>query len=170
MRIMTVCLGNICRSPAAEAVLRRRLADAGLADDVTVTSAGLADDVTVTSAGTADDHVGERPHELTLSVGEELGYDFPTVGAQFSAQDLEGADLVLVMDRMNLEDARRLAATDAQRAKVRMMGEFASDVDTAGVREVPDPWGQPRERFEEMYRQIEDAADGVVAAIRDGRL
>lgn len=159
MRIMTVCLGNICRSPAAEAVLTRRLADAGLDHDVTVTS-----------AGTADYHVGERPHELTLSVGEGLGYAFPTVGAQLTTADLEEADLVLVMDHMNLKNARRLAATDAQRAKVRMMGEFASDVDTAGVREVPDPWGHPRERFEEMYRQIEDAADGVVAAIRDGRL
>ncbi len=158
MRIMTVCLGNICRSPAAEAVLRRRIAEAGL------------DDVEVTSAGTADDHAGEQPHELTREVGEELGYDFPTVGAQFSAQDLEGADLVLVMDRMNLEDARRLATTDAQRAKVRLLGEFASDVDAAGVVEVPDPWGRPRGQFEEMYRQIEDAADGVVAAIRDGRV
>mgnify|MGYP002723096418 FL=1 len=50
------------------------------------------------------------------------------------------------------------------------MGEFASDADRAGVREVPDPYGYPRPQFEEMYRQIEDAADGVVAAIRDGRL
>ena len=50
------------------------------------------------------------------------------------------------------------------------MGEFASDADSAGVREVPDPYGCPRPQFEEMYRQIEDAADGVVAAIRDGRL
>ena len=74
------------------------------------------------------------------------------------------------MDRMNLADVRRLATTDAQRAKIRLLGEFASDVETAGVREVPDPWAQPREQFEEMYRQIEDCADGVVAALRAGRL
>ena len=57
MRIMTVCLGNICRSPAAEAVLNRKLAEAGL------------DDVEVTSAGTSDEHVGARPHHLTREVG-----------------------------------------------------------------------------------------------------
>ena len=78
MRIMTVCLGNICRSPAAEAVLTRRLAEAGLDDDVTVTS-----------AGTSAEHVGDRPHELTRAVGGELGYAFPTVGAQLAPADLD---------------------------------------------------------------------------------
>ena len=67
-------------------------------------------------------------------------------------------------------DARRLATTDEQRDRIHLMGEFASDADSAGVREVPDPYGYPRPQVEEMYRQIEDAADGVVAAIRDGRL
>ena len=158
MRIMTVCLGNICRSPAAEAVLRRKLAEAGL------------DDVEVTSAGTADYHVGEQPHELTRAVGTDLGYEFTTVGAQFRPEDLDEQDLVLVMDESNLADVRALVADPEVEAKVRMFGEFASDVESAGVREVPDPWGNPRPVFEEMYRQIEDAADGVVAAVRDGRV
>ncbi|GAA3789868.1 low molecular weight protein-tyrosine-phosphatase [Micrococcus endophyticus] len=159
MRIMTVCLGNICRSPAAEAVLQRKLAEAGLADEVTVTS-----------AGTADYHVGDRPHELTRAVGGELGYAFESVGVHLAAEHLDEADLVLVMDESNLADVHALAATDERRAKVRMMGEFASDAATAGVLEVPDPYGHPRAQFEDMYRQLEDAADGVVAAIRDGRL
>ena len=154
MRIMTVCLGNICRSPAAEAVLNRKLAEAGL------------DDVEVTSAGTSDEHVGARPHHLTREVGGELGYEFPTVGVQLSADLVDDADLILVMDEANLADARRLATTDEQRDRIHLMGEFASDADSAGVREVPDPYGYPRPQFEEMYRQIEDAADGVVAAIR----
>ncbi|MBN6751257.1 low molecular weight protein-tyrosine-phosphatase [Micrococcus luteus] len=158
MRIVTVCLGNICRSPAAEAVLNRKLAEAGL------------DDVEVTSAGTSGEHVGARPHHLTREVGGELGYEFPTVGVQLSADLVDDADLILAMDEANLADARRLATTDEQRDRIHLMGEFASDVDSAGVREVPDPYGYPRPQFEEMYRQIEDAADGVVAAIRDGRL
>ena len=83
---------------------------------------------------------------------------------------VDDADLILVMDEANLADARRLATTDEQRDRIHLMGEFASDADSAGVREVPDPYGYPRPQFEEMYRQIEDAADGVVAAIRDGRL
>ena len=82
MRIMTVCLGNICRSPAAEAVLNRKLAEAGL------------DDVEVTSAGTSDEHVGARPHHLTREVGGELGYEFPTVGVQLSADLVDDADPV----------------------------------------------------------------------------
>lgn len=154
MRIMTVCLGNICRSPAAEAVLNRKLAEAGL-HDVEVTSG---------------EHVGARPHHLTREVGGELGYEFSTVGVQLSADLVDEADLILVMDEANLVDARRLATTAEQRDRIHLMGEFASDADSAGVREVPDPYGYPRPQFEEMYRQIEDAADGVVAAIRDGRL
>ena len=158
MHIMTVCLGNICRSPAAESVLNRKLAEAGL------------DDVEVTSAGTSGEHVGAQPHRLTREVGGELGYEFPTVGVQLAADHLDDADLILVMDESNLANARRLAATEEQRDRIRLLGEFASDVDSVGVREVPDPYGHPRPQFEEMYRQIEDAADGVVAAIRDGRL
>lgn len=159
MRIMTVCMGNICRSPAAEAVLNHKLAEAGLADEVTVTS-----------AGTADYHVGDQPHELTREVGGELGYEFPTVGVHLAAAHLDEADLILVMDGANLADARALTDDVDVQAKVRLLGEFASDADTAGVREVPDPYGHPRAQFEDMYRQIEDAADGVVVAIRDGRL
>ncbi|MDY6055886.1 low molecular weight protein-tyrosine-phosphatase [Micrococcus sp.] len=158
MRIMTVCLGNICRSPAAEAVLRRAFTEAGL------------DDVEVTSAGTADYHVGERPHELTLAVGTELGYEFPTVGAQVRAEDLDTQDLLLVMDESNLADVQALAPDSRRAAKVRLLGEFASDAATAGVQEVPDPWGKPRPAFEAMYRQIEDAAAGVVAAVRERRV
>ena len=168
MRIITVCLGNICRSPAAEAVLRPALAREGLTHDVTDNSAGDRPDrgVEVASAGTADYHVGERPHQLTIEVGEQLGYEFTTRGAQLTSEDLATADLLLVMDESNRANALALAADDAQRAKVRLLGEFASDADTAGVREVPDPWGHPREQFEAMYRQIEDAVPGVVAFVR----
>ena len=158
MRIMTVCLGNICRSPAAEAVLNRKLAEAGLHD------------VEVTSAGTSDEHVGARPHHLTREVGGQLHPHRRELVAQFAADLMDDADLILAMDESNLADARRLATTDEQRDRIHLMGEFASDADSAGVREVPDPYGYPRPQFEEMYRQIEDAADGVVAAIRDGRL
>ena len=159
MRIMTVCLGNICRSPAAEAVLLHKLAEAGLDGEVTVTS-----------AGTADYHVGEQPHRLTREVGGELGYRFDTLGAQFTLADLEATDLVLVMDESNYEDVVALTEDETLREKVHLMGEFASTVDTAGVLEVPDPWSLPRDAFEQMYEQLEDCADGVVAALRSGDL
>lgn len=152
---MTLCLGNICRSPAAEAVLIRKLDEAGL------------DDVTVTSTGTADYHLGARPHHLSMEVGEERGYTFGSVAAQFAADRFDDVDLVLAMDSANEEDALALARTPQDRAKVVRLGVFAGDAHE-GVRDVPDPWGMPRDAYERMYDQIEEAVDGLVRAIQDG--
>ena len=156
MHIMTVCLGNICRSPAAEAVLLHRLEQAGL------------EDVTVSSAGTSDYHLGGPPHELSQAEGESRGYAFTTVAAQFSAEDFDTADLILVMDESNGEDVRALARNAGERAKVVPMGAFASDAADTGARAVPDPYGHPREAFAAMYDQLEEAVDGLVAALQDG--
>lgn len=157
MHIMTVCLGNICRSPAAEAVLLRRLEAAGLTD------------VTVTSAGTADYHVGSRPHELSVAEGEARGYAFGSVALQFAVDHFDEADLVLAMDSANEADILSLARTPEDRAKVVRLGAFASGTDAGvGVTDVPDPWGLPRHAYVAMYDQIEDAVDGLVRAIQDG--
>ena len=158
MHLMTVCLGNICRPPAAEAVLTARLEEAGL------------DDVTVSSAGTADYHVGERPHPQSSAEGESRGYAFTSRGAQFDAADFDTADLVLAMDSSNEEDLLALARSPEDAAKVVRLGAFASDVEETGVRDVPDPWGQSREAFVAMYDQVEDAVAGLVAAIEQGRV
>lgn len=152
---MTVCLGNICRSPAAEAVLVRKLEEAGLSG------------VTVSSAGTADYHVGSRPHPDSIAEGKERGYAFDTAGVQFSAEHFDEADLVLAMDRSNEADILALARTPEDAAKVVRLGAFASD-SVEGVRDVPDPWGLPREAYVRMYDQVEDAVDGLVRAIQDG--
>ncbi|WP_151525937.1 low molecular weight protein-tyrosine-phosphatase [Serinicoccus kebangsaanensis] len=155
MHIMTVCLGNICRSPAAEAVLLARLEEAGV------------DDVTVSSAGTADYHVGERPHPRSMAEGESRGYAFTTRGAQFEPDDFDTADLVVVMDSANEEDVLALARTPEDEAKVVRLGAFGSDGD---ARDVPDPWGQAEEAYVAMYDQIEDAVSGLVAAIDEDRV
>jgi protein-tyrosine phosphatase len=157
MRIMTVCLGNICRSPAAEAVLVRRLEAAGLAD------------VTVTSAGTADYHVGSRPHHHSVAEGEGRGYVFDSVALQFVADHFDDVDLILAMDRSNEADLLALARTPQDRAKVVRLGAFAADT-TGEVLDVPDPWGLPRDAYAGMFDQIEDAVDGLVQAIQDGTL
>ncbi|GAA1163952.1 low molecular weight protein-tyrosine-phosphatase [Ornithinimicrobium humiphilum] len=157
MHLLTVCLGNICRSPAAEAVLLHRLAEAGL------------DDVTVSSAGTADYHVGTRPHELSRAEGEHRGYSFGSVAEQFAPDHFDRADLVLVMDSDNEADVLALARTPEDAAKVVRLGAFASDA-PEGVRDVPDPWGHPREAYAAMYDQVEDAVDGLVRALADGTL
>ncbi len=155
MHIMAVCLGNICRSPAAEAVLVRKLEDAGL------------DGVTVSSAGTADYHVGSRPHHHSVAEGEGRGYLFESVGVQLVADDFDEADLIVAMDSANEADILALARTPQDQAKVVRLGAFASDTD-AGVLDVPDPWGLPRDAYVRMYDQLEDAVDGLVRALQDG--
>lgn len=157
MRILTVCLGNICRSPAAEAVLIHALEEAGL------------DDVTVTSAGTADYHVGERPHRPSVAEGERRGYTFGTRGIQFEADHFDRADLILAMDATNEADVLALAPTPQDAAKVVRLGAFASDAGD-GLRDVPDPWGQPDAAYVEMYDQIEDAVHGLVRALQEDSL
>lgn len=157
MRIMTVCLGNICRSPAAESVLLHRLREVGL------------DHVQVTSAGTADYHVGERPHDLSVAEGERRGYAFATRGIQFEDTHFDDADLVLAMDASNESDLLGLARTSQDRAKIVRLGAFASDA-ADGVQDVPDPWGHPAEAYTAMYDQIEDAVDGLVRALQEDSL
>lgn len=157
MRIMTVCLGNICRSPAAEAVLVHALAEAGL------------DHVEVTSAGTADYHVGKPPHELSVAEGVRRGYAFTTRAAQFDAEHFDRADLILAMDSANEADILGLARSAEDRAKVVRLGAFASDV-ADGLRDVPDPWGLPEAAYVAMYDQIEDAVDGLVRTLREDGL
>ena len=155
MRIMTVCLGNICRSPAAEAVLVRKLEEAGI------------DDVEVLSAGTADYHIGKPPHHESQAEGELRGYSFTSTAAQFAVEHFDDADLILAMDTSNEDDILALARTPQDEAKVVRLGAFAGDAG-GSVRDVPDPWGLPREAYVSMYDQIEDAGDGLVAAIKDG--
>ena len=157
MHILTVCLGNICRSPAAESVLTRKLAEAGL------------DDVTVTSAGMGDWHVGDGPHPLTVQEGEARGYEFTSVAQQFAPRHFDEADLILPMDAGNERAILAMARTPEDAAKVVRMGAFASNR-AAGIADVPDPWGHPRPAFVRMYDQLEDAVDGLVQAIADGTL
>lgn len=154
MRIMTVCLGNICRSPAAEAVLIHELEKAGL------------DHVSVTSAGTAPWHVGNRPHEMTIEEGEGRGYTFSTVGVQFLPELFDEADLVLAMDSTNEQDLLALARTPQDAAKVVRLGAFASDA-ADGARDVPDPYNGPRAGYTSMYDQLEDAVSGLVRALQE---
>lgn len=157
MHIMTVCLGNVCRSPAAEAVLVHALREAGI------------EGVSVSSAGTGDYHVGEPPNPASSAEGERRGYAFTSRGAQFGADDFDRADLVLAMDSANEEDLLALARTPEEAARVVRLGAFAPDAGE-GVRDVPDPWGQSREAFVAMYDQVEEAVAGLVAALREGRL
>lgn len=144
-RILTVCLGNICRSPAAEAVIRAKARDLGL-------------DVEVDSAGTAAYHVGEPPHVQSVEAGARRGYVVEGVGRQLTAEDFDRYDLIVTMDESNLTNVERMAPTDGT-ARIAALMQYS------GGGEVPDPWGKPDAAYERMYDLIETAVDGLVAEL-----
>lgn len=153
MRIVLVCLGNICRSPTAEAALREALAEAGLADRVEVDS-----------AGTGDWHLGKPPDRRMAAAAETAGLLLDGYARRLAAEDLAGADLILVMDRQNLRDVRALAPDDATRERVRLFREFE---DGADHDEVPDPYYGGADGFARVVDIARAAARGVVRHLRE---
>ncbi len=152
-RVLFVCLGNICRSPAAEAVFAHRAHTHGLA--------GL---VEVDSAGTGSWHVGEGAHAMSRQVGVARGYALDAhVVRQVQAGDFHTFDLVVPMDRSNRADLRSLAPSGSP-AVVCLLRAF--DPHGGPDEEVPDPWGKPKEAFEHMYDLIERSSDGLVDHVR----
>ena len=149
-----VCLGNICRSPMAEAVLRAELDRAGL---------GRA--VTVDSAGTGDWHVGSRMDRRARAELASRGYDgAPHRARQVEPSWLKQRDLVLAMDRHNLADLRRMAGDDPdERARIRLLRSFdpGSDPDA----EVPDPYDGKTASFGMVLDLIQAAARGLTAQL-----
>lgn len=149
MRILLVCLGNICRSPTAEAALREAAAEAGLADEVEIDS-----------AGTGAWHIGEPPDPRMTAAAAEVGLTLDGAARQFMPDDFERFDLILVMDRRNLADVLTLARTEEERAKVRLFREFEQ---AAEGDELPDPYFGGSEGFRQVVEVARAAARGVVA-------
>ena len=142
IRVLAVCLGNICRSPTAEAVLRYKLA-----------TAGLDGRVEVDSAGTGDWHVGEPPDPRSQRHAARRGYDLSTLRARRVAEeDFQRFDLILAMDEDNLADLRRLAPQGTCRAELHLFAPV----------EVPDPYTGGAVGFERVLDLIESASDGWV--------
>lgn len=158
-RVVVVCTGNICRSPMGEFILRERFAEAGLGDRVAVES-----------AGTHSWEVGNPADPRTLAVLERKGHaDFG--GADHVARKFERAwfdrvDLVLVADSGHERDLRKLARTDAQRAKVRLFRSFDPEAARTGDLDMDDPWYGQDDAFDQTYAEVTAAADGVVEHVR----
>jgi protein-tyrosine phosphatase len=154
-RVLFVCLGNICRSPTAEGVMRRLVSDAGLDGEVVVDS-----------AGTAGWHDGDPPDRRSQHEARERGLDISGLrGRQVRAADFEQFDLLLAMDAENQRDLLQLAP-DAARGKVRLLREFDPAAVAAGDIEVPDPYYGGPEGFARVYDAIESACKGLLAHLR----
>ena len=152
LRVLFVCTGNICRSPTAEGILRKLVADAGLERSIAVDS-----------AGTHGYHVGEAPDSRATAHARRRGYDLSGLRARrFASKDFEAFDLIIAMDREHHELLARLAPREATH-KLRMMLEFARRADRE---DVPDPYYGGPDGFELVLDLIEDAATGLLASLR----
>lgn len=150
-RVLMVCLGNICRSPTAEAALREAADRAGIS-------------IEVDSAGTGSWHVGDGPDPRMIRAAAEDGLELGGRARQVTAEDFRAFDLVVAMDRSNLADLHRLAPDDDARARVRLFRDFAGELD----QDVPDPWAGGPDGFREVVAIVRRAADGLVRALDRG--
>ncbi|MFJ3905145.1 low molecular weight protein-tyrosine-phosphatase [Streptomyces sp. NPDC090025] len=153
-RVCFVCTGNICRSPMAEHVFRARVAEAGLADAVTVDS-----------AGTGGWHEGDGADPRTVAVLDAHGYGSAHSARRFRASWFPALDLVVALDEGHLRDLRRLAPTPEDAAKVRLLRGY--DPAAGADLDVPDPYYGDRAGFEECLELVEAASEGLLAAVRD---
>jgi protein-tyrosine phosphatase len=161
-RVMTVCTGNICRSPMAEVVLRARLEDAGLGDRVVVDSTGVSD----------EEH-GNPVDSRARAALAARGYDVPRHEArQVRSADLRDRDLVLAMTASHARALRRISGDPDLAERVVMFRSFdpaapaVTDRADEHLLDVDDPWYGGPENFEHCLDEIEAAADGVVDAVR----
>ncbi|MGB7447795.1 MAG: low molecular weight protein-tyrosine-phosphatase [Ornithinimicrobium sp.] len=164
MRVCFVCLGNICRSPAAEALTTHLMSSR---------PEGQLSGLQVSSAGVGPWHVGEQPHSHMRAEAQRRGIPVDHRGRQFEAGDFAELDLVVAMDEGNVEDLRSLAPDVDSRSKIVRLGAFAPGEDGGPAGEqgqdVPDPYGQPPEAFAAMFDQLEPACRGLLDWLDSGR-
>lgn len=134
MKILMVCLGNICRSPMAEGILQSK----------------LSNDFKVDSAGTGNWHEGEAPDHRAIATAKKFGVDISKLRAkQFKLTDFEEFDLILTMDKSNHSNVIALAENEEQMSKVRML--------LKNGKEVPDPYYGNEEDFEEVFYLLDES-------------
>lgn len=148
--VLFVCLGNICRSPTAEAVFRHKAEEAGL-------------NLTIDSAGTQGYHKGSPPDKRSQAAGQERGYSFKGLKCRrVNDTDFETFDLIVAMDQNNLQKLREMSDPEHHH-KIRLMLDYAGYENE----EVPDPYYGGKKGFEVVLSLIEDASDGLIKAIRN---
>lgn len=151
-RILLVCMGNICRSPTAEVVLRDF-----------IKNNMLGDIVEVDSAGTHGYHVGEAPDSRTQRAASSRGYNLSQLRARKVAQqDLDYFDLILAMDKSNLDNLKRMASPE-QQERIKLFMDYSGNFEDD---EVPDPYYGLGHGFDLVLDMVEDASKGLVEDIK----
>ena len=143
MKILMVCLGNICRSPLAEGILQHKVGDKHLVD----------------SAGTGDWHVGEQPDRRSIATAKKYGVDISDQRAMhFNPVFFDEFDLVFAMDKQNFIDLQKLARNEEEKAKVKLILQDGIGEAT----NVPDPYYDNDDAFDHVYQLLDKATDGLI--------
>jgi protein-tyrosine phosphatase len=151
-RMLFVCMGNVCRSPTAQAVFRRLLE-----------AEGIAPRVEVDSAGTHGYHVGEQSDPRTRRAAASRGYDLAGHYARKIAwQDLQDFDLILAMDKANRDNLRQIAAPE-QQGRIQLLMDYSANFDDE---EVPDPYYGLGHTFDLVIDMVEDASLGLLKVVQ----
>ena len=151
-KILFICLGNICRSSAAEAVMREKLIEAGMSEQVMVDSAGLI-----------DYHEGEPTDPRMRKHANRRGYTITHLSRPIRPADFEAFDMIIGMDDSNIQRLRRLAKNDEQRDKIHKMTEFCVDTHTNSV---PDPYYGGAQDFELVLDLLDDTCGGLITYLQ----
>jgi len=155
IRILFVCHGNICRSPAAQGTLEKIIKDKGLEDKIEVDS-----------AGTSSYHVGEKPHPFTRKAAEEYGIHINHIARQFSSEDFEHFDYIFAMDHYNYEDILKLAKNPEHKKKVHLFRKFDPTIkNTNSIPDVPDPYYGGYNGFQEVQKIILRTAENLLNSL-----
>jgi len=153
IKVLFVCLGNICRSPMADGVFQQMVKDAGLDDQIMVDS-----------AGTSRYHIGETAHSGTLNILKEHGVDYRGRARQLRKEDLHLFDYVLAMDKSNLSNIQAITSVVDETATVGMFLQYAHDAGTVDTLEVPDPYYD--NRFDAVYDLVSKGSQALLDHIR----
>ena len=150
--VLFICLGNICRSPAAQAVLQRMVDERGLTDRFLIDSAGIG-----------GWHIGDLPDKRMRVHARPRGYELTHRARRVQSVDFEDFDLIVGMDAANVDDLRHMAATPEQLDKVVMMGDYIRRF--PHYDHVPDPYYEGSEGFELVLDLLEDSCDNLLNQI-----
>ncbi|MDO6623958.1 low molecular weight protein-tyrosine-phosphatase [Oceanihabitans sp. 1_MG-2023] len=143
-KILMVCLGNICRSPLAEGILRSKLSE---------------DIFTIDSAGTGDYHIGDLPDKRSIEVASKYGIDITNQrGRQFSVTDFDLFDYIYVMDNSNFKNVVKLARNETDIAKVKLI---LNEIYPNQNYDVPDPYHDSQQGFENVFKMLDEATDVI---------
>lgn len=150
-KLLFVCLGNICRSPAAEGVMARL-----------VEERGVADRFTIDSAGTYGGHSGERADARMRKAASARGYNLTSISRRVSMDDFDRFDLIIAMDDSNYEQLFRIAPSLEASHKIRRMAEFIAD---PSIDHVPDPYYEGAQGFEIVLDMLEKGCSNLLQQI-----